>query len=132
MHAEFALRYEIPLLERFGLNGYGCCEDLTGKLPDVLKIPRLRRVSISPWADVARCAEQLEGRCILSWKPHPGHLVGGFDAAFVRRYIQDAVDAAQAHGCILEMILKDTHTCEHHPERFDQWCRVAREVVAEA
>ncbi len=129
MHAEFALRYEVPLLERFGLNGYGCCEDLTAKLPDVMKIPRLRRVSISPWADVPRCAEQLGRRCILSWKPHPGHLVGGFDADHVRAYLREAVGAAQAHGCVFEMILKDTHTCEHHPERFDQWTRIAREVV---
>jgi hypothetical protein len=27
------------------------------------------------------------------------------------------------------MILKDTHTCEHHPERFDRWARIAREEV---
>jgi hypothetical protein len=29
------------------------------------------------------------------------------------------------------MILKDTHTCEHRPERFDQWSRIARELVGE-
>ena len=28
-HAEFSLQYEKRLLEPFGLNGYGCCEDLT-------------------------------------------------------------------------------------------------------
>jgi len=27
------------------------------------------------------------------------------------------------------MILKDTHTCQHHPERFDQWTRIARELI---
>jgi hypothetical protein len=29
------------------------------------------------------------------------------------------------------MVLKDTHTCEHHPERFDHWLQIAREVRAE-
>jgi len=31
----------------------------------------------------------------------------------------------------MEIILKDTHTCEHHPERFDRWLAIAREVRAE-
>jgi hypothetical protein len=29
------------------------------------------------------------------------------------------------------MILKDTHTCEHHPERFTIWADTARQVVKE-
>jgi len=29
----------------------------------------------------------------------------------------------------VEVILKDTHTCEGHPERFDEWCRIAREEI---
>ncbi len=27
------------------------------------------------------------------------------------------------------MILKDTHTCDHHPERFAQWTQIAWEEV---
>jgi len=69
MHNEFALQYEKRLLEPFGLVGYGCCEDLTQKLDYVFTIPNLRRISISPWADVARCAEKLQGNYIFSWKP---------------------------------------------------------------
>jgi len=129
MHEEFALRYERPLLEPFGLNGYGCCEDLTRKLDDVLRIPNIRRISISPFADVAACAEKLGDRAIYSWKPHPGHLVGAFDADAVRAYIRHTLEVTRANGCIVEMILKDTHTCENHPERFDRWCRIAREEV---
>jgi hypothetical protein len=30
------------------------------------------------------------------------------------------------------MILKDTHTCENHPERFTRWVEIAREEIAEA
>jgi len=41
------------------------------------------------------------------------------------------MDAARRNGCVLEMILKDTHTCENHPERFDQWTRIARELIME-
>ena len=59
MHEEFSLRYERPLLASFGLTGYGCCEDLTRKLGLAKTIGNLRRVSISPFADVDACAERL-------------------------------------------------------------------------
>jgi len=66
MHEQFALQYERPLLEPFGLTGYGCCEDLTQKLDSVLAIPNIRRISISPFADVDACAEKLGGGYIFS------------------------------------------------------------------
>lgn len=129
MHEEFILQYEKRLLEPFGLTGYGCCEDLTLKLDRVFQIPHIRRISISPWADVDRCAAKLGGRYIFSWKPNPTHLVGDFDEDFIRRYIRHTLDVARENGCVLEMILKDTHTCENQPDRFDRWTRIARELV---
>ena len=127
MHLEFSLQYERRLLEPFGLTGYGCCEDLGKKLDDVFTIPNMRRISISPFADVEPCAEQLQGNYIFSWKPQPAHLVGEFNTELIRDYIKHTLDVTK--GCVVEMILKDTHTCEHHPERFDQWTRIARELV---
>jgi hypothetical protein len=129
MHREFAMDYEMRLLEPFGLTGYGCCEDLSRKLHHVKEIPHIRRISISPFADVALAAEQLRDGYILSWKPKPQHLVGTFDEDLVRTYLTRGLEQALAHDCVLEIILKDTHTCEHHPERFDAWSRIAREVV---
>jgi len=127
MHEEFALQYERRLLEPFGLNGYGCCEDLTDKLDLVLTIPNIRRISISPWADVDRCGERLGADCIFSWKPHPSHLVGRFDEDRVREYITRCCDATR--GGVVEMILKDTHTCERRPERFTMWTDIAQDVA---
>jgi hypothetical protein len=129
MHAEFITQYEKRLLEPFGLTGYGCCEDLSRKLDDVLTIPHIRRVSISPFADVRISAERLKGDYIFSWKPQPAHLVGEFSEPLVRGYLRDTLEVARRHGCVLEVILKDTHTCEHHPERFDRWLRIAREEI---
>ena len=129
MHREFSLDYEKRLLEPFGLTGYGCCEDLTDKLDDVLTIPQIRRISISPWADVERCGETLGRKAIFSWKPHPSHLVGAFNAERVRGYIRHCLDATR--DCVVEMILKDTHTCEHHPERFTRWTEIAQELATQ-
>ena len=129
MHQEFSMQYEKRLLEPFGLTCYGCCEDLTRKLDDVLEIPHIRRISISPWADVPTCAEKIGRRACLNWKPHPAHLCGKFDPDRIRQYLQDAVEASK--DCCIDMVLKDTHTCDHQPQRFDQWCKIAREVVNE-
>jgi len=127
MHREFILDYEKRLMEPFGLNGYGCCEDLTRKLDDVFTIPNIRRISISPWADVDACAEKLQDKYIFSWKPNPSHLIGQFNPERIREYIRHALEACR--GCVLEMILKDTHTCDHHPERFKIWTEIARGLV---
>ncbi len=129
-HYEFALQYEIPLLAPFGLNGYGCCEDLSRKLTEVLAIPNLRRVSIAPSADLARSAAGLGRRAILSWKPQPADLVGAFDEDRIRAYLRGALEAAR--DTVLEIILKDTHTCEQKPERFDRWTRLARQEIERA
>ena len=127
MHKEFSLDYEARLLAPFALAGYGCCEDLTRKMDDVMAVPNMRRISIAPSADVGKCAEKLGGRFIFSWKPQPAHLVGEFDDDKVRRYIRHTLDVTK--GCVVEMVLKDTHTCEHHPERFTRWTEIARELV---
>ena len=129
MHQDFALQYEARLLEPFGLTGYGCCEDLSRKLPDVLALPHIRRISISPFADVERSAQILGGRAIYSWKPQPAHLVDPFDPDTIRAYLRRALEVCQANGCFLEIILKDTHTCQRRPERFDTWTQIAREEI---
>ncbi|MHC4887637.1 MAG: uroporphyrinogen decarboxylase/cobalamine-independent methonine synthase family protein [Planctomycetota bacterium] len=128
-HAEFVLPYEKRLLEPFGLTGYGCCEPMHDRFDEVLTIPGIRRLSISPWTDIATSAERLKGDYIFSWKPNPAHLVGEFNEDLVRNYIRTTVEACREHGCRLEMVLKDTHTCENHPERFESWLRIAREEI---
>ena len=74
MFAEFVLPYQVPVLDRFGLNCYGCCEPLDARWQHVLQVPRLRRVSVSPWASVPGMAERLGERYIFSYKPNPAYL----------------------------------------------------------
>lgn len=130
MHAEFSFPYEKRLLAPFGLNGYGCCDDVTRKLDFVLTIPNLRRVSISPWANVEQCAQRIKGEVIFMWKPQPAHLVGAFNPSRIESYLRHTVEIARNHECILEIVLLDTHTCNNHPERFDEWTRIAHQTVS--
>ncbi|HUU58847.1 MAG TPA: hypothetical protein VMZ50_04840 [Phycisphaerae bacterium] len=126
MHAEFALRYEIEFLSRFGLNAYGCCEPLHLKMDQVRKIPRLRRVSMSPWVDMDRAARELGGDYVFSRKPNPAVMASiTWDAGAVRRSIRD--DLERTRGCVVELVMKDTHTCNHDPRRLADWVRIARQ-----
>lgn len=129
MHAAFAMQYEGRLLELFRHNGYGCCDGLHHKIEEVLSLPRVRRVSMSPFAKVDRAIPGLGARAIFSWKPHPGCLVGPFHEERIRTGLRHTLELARAHGTILEIILKDTHTCEGRPECFDHWSRICREEV---
>ena len=126
-HAEFLLAYQRRLLDQCGLVAYGCCEPYTTKFDMLKQIPRLRRVSVSPWCDLPRAVGALGSDFVLSWKPNPALLVGNFDAAWVRTYIRDALNVSR--GCIFEMILKDTFTVNRHPERFTTWADIAREEI---
>ena len=125
MHDEFILAHKKPLLDLFGVNCYGCCEPLHGKLDIVLEIPRIRRISISPWADVPTSAERLGSDYIFSWKPNAARLVGvRFDGELIRTEIEQTIDVCRGNGCRMEIVLKDTHTCNDEPRRFDDWSRI--------
>ena len=94
------------------------------------RVPRMRRVSISTWADKRMSAEQLGKDAIFSWKPNPAALAGlEFDEEWVRQDIRETVTIAREYGCPLEVVIKDTHTCNWQPERFDRWCEIAMEEV---
>jgi len=69
MHNNYALKYEKPLAEMFGLTSYGCCENLTDKIEDVAAIDNLRQIAVTPTADVFKCAERIGDRYIISWRP---------------------------------------------------------------
>jgi len=49
----------------------------------------------------------------------------GWDPDAVRRGIRDFLE--RTRGCVVEMILKDTHTCRHQPRRMWDWVRIATE-----
>ena len=126
MFEEFIFPYQIPILERFGLNCYGCCEPLDKRWHIVKRIPRLRRVSVSAWASVPDMAEKLENRYIFSWKPNPADLaVPVIDEDRIRKNIRETLSATK--HCRVEIIMKDNHTIAKNPDNVARWCRIARE-----
>ncbi len=127
MFSEFVLPYQLPLLERFGLNCYGCCEALDGRIAHVLRIPRLRRISVSPWADQEKMAEVLGRSMVFSRKPNPAMICASFDESAIRGDIRKTLEVAG--GGVLEIIMKDTHTVQHQPWRIKKWVELALDEV---
>jgi hypothetical protein len=128
MFEEFIFPYQRSLLERFGLNCYGCCEPLDSRWHVVERFPRLRRVSLSPWANVEVMAERLGNRYIFSWKPHPGVLATDtFDEDLVRQTLRRGLRALRKNDCRAEIIMKDCHTIRHDPQRVVRWVQIAKE-----
>ncbi len=131
MFGEFVFPYQLPLLKRFGLNCYGCCEPLHNRWEIVKNTPRLRRVSVSPWCDLPRMAEMLGGDYILSVKPNPAHLaVEHLDEDFIRKGLRETMDTARRFGCVVEIIMKDNNTLGGNPQNAVRWCAIAREEAA--
>ncbi len=125
MFAEFIFPYQLPILERFGLNCYGCCEPLDKRWYTVGKTPRLRRVSVSPWANLADMADKLADRYIYSMKPHPASLaVPSLDDRRIRTELRRALQTTR--NCRVEIIMKDNHTIGNNPQNVIRWCQIAR------
>jgi hypothetical protein len=122
MHDEFGIQYDKKFLDLFGLNCYGCCEPLDKKVDILRKIPRLRRISMSPFVDWVHGAEQIGGDFIYSAKPNPSFLaVADWDLDVCRREIITILEACKANGCTVEFILNSTLTSNSQPWRYSEW-----------
>jgi hypothetical protein len=128
MHWEFALEHDLRWLKRFGLIYYGCCEPLDLKAEILSRIPNLRKVSISPWANTKKAVEGFGDKYILSRKPSPSIFIG-WDANEARKQLVDFKDAAE--GCNIEFIMKDISTVQYKPQKLWEWAEIAMSVVNE-
>lgn len=128
MFNELILPYQIPIMERFGLNCYACCEPIDTRWKYIKNIPGLRRVSASPWCNKKSLAEQMGKQCIMSVKPLPTTLATAqMDENAARKEIKQVL--TDAKGCILEFIMKDNHTLGNNPRNITRWVEIVREEI---
>jgi len=130
MFDEYEIDVCMPLFQRFGLVYYGCCDPLDRKMEQVMKIPNVRKISVSPWADEARSAEQIGARYVYSRKPNPALLTDfSFDDQQIRRHLETSIRVCRESGSPLELILKDISTVKYDPSRIDRWAKIAMDLV---
>ena len=131
-HEEFMFNYQMPIMEKFGLVAYGCCEDLSRKIPMIRRMPNIRRVAVTPWADIARCAEGLGTDYVLSYRPNPAEMGAvGFDEKKIKSILHRDMSIMKANNCRFDITLKDMQTIENDPTRLKRWVELTREVVGD-
>jgi hypothetical protein len=125
---EFVFRYQQPLVDQFGLCGYGCCEGLDMRF-DILKegLKNLRWIAVSPWADADRMAEQIGSDYVYLYKVNPARVVSpdpDWTAAEAEmKHIREITE-----GMAVQFSLKDTNTFCGEPDRIRRWVDMAQEI----
>ncbi len=130
MHQEFDIEYMKETIGQCGLVYYGCCEPLDKKIDIVEEIPNLRKISITPWADVNIAAEAINEKYVLSAKPNPAAVsVDKLNEAQVRKEIKDILAACRRNNCSCDIVLKDISSCGNQPQNIFQWEQIVMEMV---
>jgi hypothetical protein len=107
---------------------YGCCEPYHVRWEHVKKLPRLRRVSVSPWSEYKTVPEYLGKNYVALVKLSPTPLASeNMDEEVVRADCSRA--ARESKGGICEFIMKDNHTLGGNPGNIIRWVEIMREEI---
>jgi hypothetical protein len=129
MHREFEIEYAVKWYSRFGLVYYGCCDPLHKKIGLLRAIPNLRKISMSPWVDVEKGAEQIGEDFVFSRKPNPNIFVTDWEPDAVERDLHETLEHCARYRCPVEIIMKDISTVRYRPERLWEWAEIAMRAV---
>ena len=130
MFKEYEIDYCMPLYERFAHVYYGCCEPMERKLDIVKRVPHVRKISVSPWANRESCAEQIGADFVFSNKPSPVFFAGdSFDGETVRKDLENTRTICKQFKCPLEYIFKDVSTIRNDPARLIETSKIAMQIA---
>lgn len=130
MHDEFEIQYAKRSLAPFGLVYYGCCEPLDHKIDIIKQIPHLRKISITPWADIHVAAEAVGNNYVISAKPNPSNLpYAASNPELIRKELREILEACRKNNTPCELLLKDISTAGYNLENLITWNRIANEEM---
>lgn len=128
LFAEFIFPYQLDVLQRFGLNIYGCCEPLDSRWDTIRRIPRLRKVTVSPWSNDEAMAEHLGVGYVYCKKVNPARIsTASMDEDAIRKELRITFDAVKRHDCRVEVLMRDVLTVACNPNNPARWVQIARE-----
>ena len=123
MWREFCLRYQMPLMAEFGRVLYGCCENLTYKIDDVLKIPNLRVFVCSAWTDLEVILEKTGPQHVIMWRRKASEVVMPDTVDGIRKDLQEGT--RMLRGRCYQIVLRELQTLAGHHDRLREWTREA-------
>ncbi len=127
MWKEFLLDYQMPVMERFGLVAYGCCENLTKKIDGVLSIPNLRVFVCSAWTNLDTVIERIGRKHVIMWRQKASDVVFPHDTETLRRQLDEGLGKLRGHH--VQIVLRELQTLAGHPDRLHVWTRLAIEAA---
>jgi len=133
MHQAFDLEYQKRTVGTCGLVYYGCCEPLHTKI-DLLEATfgaKLRKIGVTPWADVNISAEVIGNKYVFSSKPNPAAVaVPSLDEAALRSELGEILQACKRNDVKgLDITLKDISTVNGNPRNLIRWAEIAMEMT---
>ena len=129
MHEEFDIAYMKEVFAPFGLTYYGCCEPLDRKIDILEQLPHLRKIGVSPWADVDVAAEAIGGKYVLANKPNPASVAAVLDEDALRKEISRTLAACKRNGCSCDIVLKDISSAGYKLDNLVRWEKTVMELV---
>ena len=94
------------------------------------RIPHLRWLSVLPLADRELAAGKIGGQYAYAYKPNPAHICAPTpDWAVAETELRQTLQMARA--CPVHLVMKDTYTFCHEPERIMRWAEMASRIVRE-
>lgn len=129
MHDQFAIRYERPYLEHFGLNAIACCEAIDEKMDIISTIPNLRLISVSEWNDRDRASELLGKDYVFAYKPTGVYFAeDSWDKDSAYRDMKDLFEKTRRN--VVEVHHNACSTCRNEPQRIIDWVNMTMELAA--
>jgi hypothetical protein len=129
MQDEFDLQYVKPLMEKCALVYYGCCEPLDRFIPYLKKVPNMRKIGVTPSANVRSSAEQMGGDCVFARKPNPANVARYFSREAVEQETTETIEACMENKCPYEIVLKDISTVGGKPQNLTDWAKTVTETI---
>ena len=104
-----------------------CCK--TRCRETLKKIPNLRKISISPWADIAKAAERIGIEYVMSVKPNPAIFAGSRFSeeqalADIRKILAHTKDRH------FEIVIKDVSTSTYNFEKITEYTKILEREIA--
>lgn len=126
MWEAFCLNYQKPILERFGLTGYGCCENLTHKIDRVLTIPNLRIMVCSAWTSLDTVIDRCGTNYCVMWRQKASDVVYS-TVEQVRTDLEEG--ARRLQGMRYQIVLRELQTLAGNSDRLHLWTQAAIEAA---
>ena len=128
-YRDFELEPMEKVMSHFGLVYYGCCEPLERVIPYLKKYPNVRKIGVSPYANLELSAEQIGGDYCLARKPDPAHMVGDFSEEIIKNELTETIRTCEKYGCSYDYVLKDISTVGGDLNKLTKWSSTVNGIL---